>query len=428
MINIGLIGFGNVGKSVFDIFAENGDLISNRIGQPIHIKKIAVRSIEKYSSQVPDPSLLTDSVDDILQDPDIDIVVEVMGGDQPAYNFITQALTHKKHVVTANKEVVSKHKRHFFQCAKEHGVDIYFEAAVGGGIPIIRSLKVGFSANNITAFYGIVNGTTNYILTKIQEEGKDFNTVLKTAQELGFAEADPTMDISGLDAAYKCVILAAVAFKIDVQLDSVYYEGIESISLKDIQYADELGFRIKLLAIGNRIDPDTFSLHVHPTLIPKEHPLSSVRNEFNATYIVGDQVGESMLMGKGAGGSPTASAVISDIIDISFNLSQSVSYRNLETRFSDAQVQSFDAHECQVYFRLSVKNTPGVLEQVSLQFSKHSISIEKIIQKEMIDDRADVVIITSPMSESTSRLLQENILSLDSCHQISSVLRLIKSF
>lgn len=427
MIHVGIIGLGNVGKSVFDILSVSNELISNRVGQAIKVKKVAVRSIEKYTSIISDPTLLTDNVDEILDDPDIHIVIEVVGGEKPAYDYITKALVNKKHVVTANKEVISKHKHHFIQYAKENNVDIYFEAAVGGGIPIIRSLKVGFAANKINAFYGIVNGTTNYILTKIQEESKDFDSVLKAAQELGFAEADPTMDISGQDAAYKCVILAAVAFKIDKQLDDVFYEGIEHITLTDIRYADELGYRIKLLSIGKRLDDETFSLHVHPTLIPINHPIASVRNEFNATYIVGDQVGESMLMGKGAGGSPTASAVISDVIDISFNISQSVSSRNLETSFLPSKVQSFDEHICQYYFRISLSNIPGALETLTNQFSNMNVSIEKIIQKELKNDVAEIVIISSEMSEKQSKLLKENIAKINHCKQIESSLRLIKS-
>ncbi len=426
MINIGLIGFGNVGQSVYDIFKQNGRLISERIGQPINIKKIAVRSIEKYTPLVDQADILTTNVDDILSDPDIDIVVEVIGGDSPAYDYISSALKQKKYVVTANKEVISKHKRTFFTLAKEHGVDIYFEAAVGGGIPIIRSLKVGFAANKINSFYGIVNGTTNYILTKIEEEKKDFNTILKAAQDLGFAEADPTMDISGLDAAYKCVILAAVAFKLDVQLEDVFYEGIEAIQLKDIEYAHELGLRIKLLAIGQRQEGNQFQLQVYPAMVPLDHPLSGVRNEFNAAYIVGDQVGESMLLGKGAGGSPTASAIVSDIIDISFGLSQSVSFRNLETSFVSGKVVPFEDACHQFYFRFSIQDTPGALEQVTLQFSQHEISIENIIQKESHDNCAEVVIVTSSLSEKTCKMLLTSLASLSVFDALHSKIRLYK--
>jgi len=399
MINIGLIGFGNVGQGVYDILDQNGDMISGRIGSPISIKRIVVRSPEKYQDKVPSSVSLSADVNDILDDPDIQIVVEVIGGEFPAYDIITKALQNKKFVVTANKEVMSKHKKEFFKLAKENAVDIYFEAAVGGGIPIIRSLKVGFAANKINAFYGIVNGTTNYILTKIAEEKKSFDAVLKTAQELGFAEADPTMDVSGLDAAYKCTILAAVAFKLDVQLDDIYYEGIENISLKDIEYAKELGYHIKLLSFGKRDANNHFELFVYPALIPEEHPLANVRNEFNATYIVGDHVDESMLLGKGAGAAPTGSAVVSDIIDISFGLSQSVSFRNLETLFISGNVRPFEDTASRFFLRLLVSDQAGTLEKITAQFSAQSVNIENIIQKEHKDQDAEVVIVTQSLSE-----------------------------
>ncbi|MBH37441.1 homoserine dehydrogenase [bacterium] len=427
MIEIGLIGFGNVGQDIYRILNENGPFINKRIGQPINIKKIAVRSTQKYQHILSDSSLLTTDVNTIINDPTISIIVEVIGGEYPALDYITAALTNKKHVVTANKEVISKHKKHFFKMAHSNEVDIYFEAAVGGGIPIIRSLKVGFGANKINAFYGIVNGTTNYILTKIKQENKDFNTVLKQAQELGFAELDPSMDISGLDAAYKCSILAAVAFKIDSQIDEISYTGIDAITLKDLNYASELGYSIRLLAQGKRLESNEFELHVCPALIPIEHPLSSVHNEFNAVYIIGDQVGESMLMGKGAGGSPTASAIISDIMDISFGMSQKISSRNLETNFQTSSIKPLKHTLSHYYIRLSVKNKPGVLEQISLQFSEKSISIEKIIQKESNSDSAEIVIITNNIPHQHYLEVKEALTNLSVSNAIESSIRLYKN-
>ena len=427
MIEIGLIGFGNVGQDIFRILDENGPLINSRVGQPIKVKKIAVRSIEKYQNKLKDASILTTNVNEILEDPNITIIIEVIGGESPAFEYITTALTNKKHVVTANKEVISKHKQHFFKMAHSNGVDIYFEAAVGGGIPIIRSLKVGFAANKINAFYGIVNGTTNYILTKIKKENKDFQTVLKQAQELGFAELDPTMDISGLDAAYKCSILAAVAFKVDSQINQIPYSGIETITLKDLNYASELGYAIRLLAQGKRLESNEVELQVCPALIPSEHPLASVHNEFNAVYIIGDQVGESMLMGKGAGGSPTASAIISDVIDISFGISQKISSRNLETNFQPASIKPLNQTMSHYYIRLSVKNEPGVLEQISLQFSEKSISIEKIIQKESDTENAEIVIITNNISNNDFLEVEKSLNNLAVNNSIKASIRLYKN-
>ncbi|RAP33664.1 hypothetical protein DID77_02625 [Candidatus Marinamargulisbacteria bacterium SCGC AG-439-L15] len=241
-IKIALIGFGNVGQGVYDILSRNQEAITSRIGDKLEIKTILVRDTQKYQSVFHGDSQLTESIDTILQDPEIEIVVEAIGGEMPAYDYIKSALKAKKYVVTANKEVIAKHKKEFFKCAQENGVDIYFEASVGGGMPIIRALKVGYSANLIQSIYGILNGTTNFILTKIEEDGLEFEDALKLAQDLGFAESDPTMDISGLDAAYKLVILAAVGFKVDIQLESVTYEGIEKIQLQDVHYAKENPF------------------------------------------------------------------------------------------------------------------------------------------------------------------------------------------
>lgn len=427
MINIGLIGFGNVGQGIYNILQNNGAIISRRLDKTLSIKKIAVRSTEKYAHAVTDTSILTTNVDDILMDDSIKIVIEVIGGEQPAFDYITRALTQKKVVVSANKEVISKHKRHFFKMAYDNNVDLYFEAAVGGGIPLIRSLKVGFAANKINAFYGIVNGTTNYILTKIKETKQDFSVVLKKAQELGFAEVDPTMDISGQDAAYKCAILAAVAFKLDVQIDDVFYEGIEKITLKDIEYADTLGYAIKLLAMGKNHENQPAQLQVYPTLIPKNHPLASVHNEFNAAYIVGDQVGESMLMGKGAGASPTASAVISDIMDCCFGLSDQGSRRNLETAFEYRQIMPFDECVSQFFLRLLLKNEPGALEKITLLFSENQISIEKIIQNESDDANAELALIISEITQQTFFELKAAIEATESCISVASYIRLHKA-
>jgi homoserine dehydrogenase len=427
MIKIGLIGFGNVGEDTYRILIENGSLIESRVGQPLVVKKIAVRNIEKYKSKIDDPNILTTDVESLLNDPEISIIIEVIGGEYPAFDYITKALSNKKHVVTANKEVISKHKEHFFNLASSNGVDICFEAAVGGGIPIIRALKVGFAANKIKAFYGILNGTTNYILTKIKEEKKDFNDVLKQAQDLGFAELDPTMDISGLDAAYKCSILAAVAFKIDSQINEIIYQGIEKITLKDLNYATEFGYSIRLLAQGKHLEDNTYQLQVCPSLIPSNHPLASVHNEFNAVYVVGDQVGESMLMGKGAGGSPTASAVISDVIDLSFEFAQEASSRNLETNFKKGTILPIEKTVSHYFLRILVSNQPGALEKVSLQFAEHAISIEKIIQKESDSENAEIVIITNNISHESFSNLVRALDTISVCKQIESQIRLYKS-
>ena len=291
-ITLGLIGFGNVGQGVHSIIQTNQMTIEERLGKTIDIKTICVRNVDKYQGLV-NGAQLTTNANDIFEDPDIDIVVEVIGGETPAYDYISQALSHKKYVVTANKELIAKHKKTFFELAKKNQVDIFFEASVGGGIPIIKSFKVGYSANQIESVYGILNGTTNFILTKLFEDQQDFDVVLAEAQRLGFAEADPTADVSGLDAAYKIVILTAVALKYNIQIEDVFYEGIDQLQLKDIQYLDELGYRVRLIAKAKQLAAGIF-VAVYPTAIPADHPLATVRNEFNAIYSMGNMVGESL--------------------------------------------------------------------------------------------------------------------------------------
>lgn len=420
-ITLGLIGFGNVGQGVYSIVQTNQGMIQDRLGQAVHVKTICVRNVEKYQG-VANGARLTTDVNDILNDPDIDIVVEVIGGETPAYDYITEALKHKKYVVTANKELIAKHKKTFFELAKENDVDIFFEASVGGGIPIIKSFKVGYSANQIESVYGILNGTTNFILTKLFENKQEFATVLKEAQDLGFAEADPTADLSGLDAAYKIVILTAVALKLNIQIDDVFYEGIDQIHLKDIQYLDDLGYRVRLIAKAKRMVEGVFAA-VYPTAIPSDHPLASVRNEFNAIYSTGNMVGESMIYGKGAGSLPTGSAVMSDILDIAFDIYTHHSRRNLETKIDSAQVVSIDENNTQFYVRLSVKDEAGALEKITMAFKDANINISNIIQKERLNGRAQVVILTDVVKEKTFNELKATMLDTDVIHAIDAVIR-----
>jgi homoserine dehydrogenase len=423
MINIGLIGLGNVGKGVQDIITQNAALLEERVGQKIRIKTVLVRNIEKYTPLVTEGTTLTTNFDDLINDDEISIIVELIGGVDPAFDYICKALEHGKYVVTANKEIISKHKTTFFKLAKENNVDIYFEAAVAGGIPIIRSLKVGYAANKIDSLYGILNGTTNYILTKIQEDNEDFKDVLKKAQELGLAEADPTMDVAGIDAAHKLVILAAVAFKVDIQLDDVFHDGIEDISLTDIKYADELGYSIKLLAIGKRYDNSKMNFKVHQTMIPKDHLLSGIKNEFNAVFISGNAVGEAMLTGKGAGGSPTGSAVISDIIDIAFEQTNKGSKRNLETKLGKVELTPIEETSSQFFIRLEVEDSSNVLEKVTGVLGKNGISILKIVQKETKDNVASLVIVTHLTKENDLNTAVAQLEASNEVKEIASIIR-----
>ncbi|MBL6722718.1 MAG: homoserine dehydrogenase [Candidatus Margulisbacteria bacterium] len=421
-ITLGLIGFGNVGQGVHEIVNTNQAMIAQRLGgQSVNIKTICVRTPEKYKHLV-QTETLTNNPNDIFTDPDIDIVVEVIGGEDPAYDYIVQALSHKKHVVTANKELIAKHKKTFFELAKQHDVDILFEASVGGGIPIIKSFKVGYSANQMQSVYGILNGTTNYILTKLFEDQQAFDTVLKDAQALGFAEADPTADVSGLDAAYKIVILTAVALKLDIQIDDVFYQGIDAIQLTDIQYLNDMGFRVKLIAKATRVMDKVFAA-VYPTAIPVDHPLAMVRNEFNAIFSMGNMVGESMIYGKGAGSLPTGSAVMSDILDIAFDIKAQLSRRHLETSLGTCPVLSIDDNQTEFYIRLSVSDEPGALEKITNTCSDASINISKLIQKERLNNTATVVILTSQVAESAFNSFKQKLKGLSVVHAIDAVIR-----
>lgn len=424
MIKVGLLGCGNVGQAVLEILSKNADLLQKRLGCHLEITRIAVRTIRDIPQFKLIQDKLTTDVNSILNDPEISIIIEVIGGEYPAFDYICTALKNKKYVVTANKEVVSKHKETFFKLAKENNVDIFFEAAVGGGIPIIKSLKVGYAANKIESLFGILNGTTNYILTKIEDEKRDFSDVLKTAQSLGFAEADPTMDVEGIDAAHKLVILAAVAFKENIQLSDVYYEGITKITLTDINYAEELGYSIKLLAIGQRMEDGSSSYRVHPTMIPRSHLLSGVRNEFNAVYITGNFVGESLLAGKGAGGNPTGSAIVSDILDIAFDIhNDGTSKRNLETQLNTPTLLPIEETSSQFYLRLLVKDHAGALEIISRILGKQDISISKILQKDIVEGQAELIIVTHTIQEKRLNDVLNTLRQKQSLLEIAAVIR-----
>jgi homoserine dehydrogenase len=423
MLRIGLFGFGTVGQGVWKILQSQSQSLQNRTSREIQIEAIYVRDVGRYKIQYPELPFVN-SPDAILNNPDIGVVVEVMGGENPAKELVIQSLRKGKRVVTANKELLGKHKSELFHEASLHHSDIYFEAAVGGGIPIIRSFKVGFSANSIQSFFGILNGTTNYILTKMSEtEGQSLASVLSEAQSLGFAEADPTMDISGADVAYKLTILAAVAFKIDVGISDIHFEGIESIDSDDIAYARQFGYEIKLLAMGKQLDANSFVLKVHPTMVPIHHPLASVRDEFNAVFLTGDSVGEAMLYGKGAGSLPTASAVISDLIDIAFEGQGPGSARNLETNYRKVAVEKIEDQETRFYLRLNIQDIFGVLEKIAAVFGTNHISLANLIQKERDESTAQLVIVTHKVPEKN---MQNAIVQLKQLVEVLSVQSVIR--
>lgn len=382
-INLGLIGLGTVGTGVVRILQQNADTISARVGFPLRLKRVADLDIERSRGINLERGVLTSDAMDILNDPQIDIVIELIGGLEPARTFIVEALQSGKHVITANKALLAHHGHDIFQMAREREVDIGFEASVGGGIPIIRSLREGFAANNIQSIYGIVNGTANYVLTKMSNHGLAFEAALKEAQIEGYAEADPTYDIEGIDSAHKITILARLGFGYPVKLDDVYTGGISRINHIDIEFAHELGYRIKLLAIAKRVD-SLLDIRVHPTMISRENILATVEGVFNAICINGDMVGSNIFIGQGAGALPTGSAIIGDIIEIGRAINHSSPGRvplSLPDRTNISGIRSIGEIMSQYYLRFSGLDTPGVLSTISGILGKFQISIASVIQK-----------------------------------------------
>lgn len=395
-VNVGIIGYGTIGMGTAQILIENQDIIEKRTGKKINLKKIADLDIETVRSFQVDKELLTTDVNDIINDSTIDIVVECIGGSEPARTFILKCLNSGKSIVTPNKEVIAKFGREIFETAKKNGVEVFIEAAVGGGIPIIRPLKMGLAANNIQEIYGIVNGTTNYILTKMADEGSDFDAVLKEAQDLGYAEADPTSDIEGYDSAYKLVILSSIAFEAKVDFENIAFEGITKISAIDNEYAVGMGYEIKLLAIG-KSDGKSVELKVHPTMVPAEHPIAQIKGVNNAVYVKGDFIGETMYYGPGAGAEATGSAVVADIMDIVHSLG-STNLRNLRCDFSEKEIKPIGETVTEFYVRLDVEDRSGVLAKIATIFADNGISIKTAIQNDE-DGSAELVLVTHEVKE-----------------------------
>lgn len=421
-INIALLGLGTVGQGIVNVLKENNHEITQKVGFPINIKTVLVRNIEKAKAFDDNLNLTTD-FSDIINDAEINIVVEVMGGENPARQYMLQALQAKKHVITANKDVVALHGREMFEAATAHKVDFMFEASVGGGIPIIRPLKQCLTANKITEVMGIVNGTTNYMLTKMSNEGMDYTQVLKEAQEKGYAESDPTADVGGLDAARKLAILSSIAFNTKVSLNDVYVEGITKITPDDIKYAKELGYVVKLLAIAKDNVDNGIEVRVHPAFISNKHPLSSVNDVFNAIYINGNAVGEAMFYGRGAGSLPTASAVVADVIDVARNIVHDMSGRILCTCFEDKKIASIDESISSYYIRLLVKDEPGVLALIAGAFGDQKVSLGSVIQKQKLNNQAELVLLTGAISDVNIQKALTNIKSLNVVTEVYNVIR-----
>ena len=406
-IQVGLIGIGTVGGGVFEVLRRNQEEIKRRAGRGIEVTMVSRRDLDKARSIVGDAAKVVADPREIIRNPDIDIVVELMGGYTLARELVLEAIAAGKHVVTANKALLAVHGTEIFQAAHDKGVMVAFEAAVAGGIPIIKALREGLTANQIQWVAGIINGTTNFILSEMRDKGLDFEVVLKEAQRLGYAEADPTFDIEGVDAAHKATIMSAIAFGIPVQFDKAYVEGITQLGAADIKYAEQLGYRIKLLGITKRTDKGV-ELRVHPSLVPVQRLIANVEGAMNAVMVQGDAVGTTLYYGKGAGAEPTASAVVADLVDITRLHTADPQNRVPHLAFqpdalSNLPVLSMDEVVTSYYLRLRVADQAGVLAKLTGLLADANISIDAILQREADQvsgaNQTDVIILTHDTRE-----------------------------
>ena len=421
-VRVGILGCGNVGAALVQLIHDNADVLQERAGVRIEVAKVVVRDLGRDRGlPLPADTFTTDAAA-VVRDPDVDIVVEVMGGIEPARTLIADALAAGKPVVTANKELVATHGREVFEAAQRAGVDILFEASVGGGIPLIRPLRESLAGDRIKRVTGIVNGTTNYILTKMTDEGASFSDALGEAQRLGFAEADPTADVEGFDAAAKVAIIASIAFGAQVVASDVYREGITSLTAADIESAADLGYVVKLLAVAEESGGEV-AVRVHPAMVPVRHPLAAVRDSFNAVFIEGEAVGELMLYGRGAGGGPTASAVLGDLVDAAKNVAEGRKGATIGT-LVDRPIRAVDDIESQYYLELEVADQPGVLAAIATKFGEHRVSIRSMQQRD-VGDEARLIFVTHTARESDLRATVAALENVDVVHRVGSVLRVI---
>ncbi|MEI7843663.1 MAG: homoserine dehydrogenase [Gallionellaceae bacterium] len=404
-INVGLLGCGTVGGGTFTVLQRNAEEISRRAGRPIRITAVADRNIDLANKVTGGACRVTDDAFSVVNDAEIDIVIELIGGYGIAKELVLKAIANGKHVVTANKALLATHGNEIFKAAQDKGVMVAFEAAVAGGIPIIKAVREGLTANRIEWIAGIINGTTNFILSEMRDKGLSFDTVLKEAQRLGYAEADPTFDIEGVDAAHKITILSALAFGIPMQFDKAYIEGISKLDAVDIKYAEQLGYRIKLLGITKRTN-EGVELRVHPTLIPSKRLIANVEGAMNAVVVQGDAVGATLYYGKGAGAEPTASAVIADLVDVTrmhtadpLNRVPHLAFQ--PNQMADLKILPMDEVQTSYYLRLRVQDKPGVLADITRILADEQISIDAVIQKEPGEgeDQTDLIMLTHQTRE-----------------------------
>ena len=421
-VRVGVLGCGNVGAALIGQLTAEADTIEARTGHRLEVARVAVRNVSKERPvELPD-GVLTNDASAVVHDPTIDVVVEMIGGIEPARTLVLDALKNGKPVVTANKELLANVGAELFAAAEAAGRDILFEAAVGGGIPIIRPLRESLVGERIRRVMGIVNGTTNYILTKMSEEGAAYTDALAEAQSLGYAERDPTADVEGYDAGAKAAILASIAFGSSVVAGDVYHEGISGVTVDDIAFAHRLGYEVKLLAIADQGDDGRIAVRVHPAMLPKEHPLASVRESFNAVFVEGESVGQLMFYGRGAGGGPSGSAVLGDLIDASVNLRRGA--HATVGALPRAAIRPIDEVRSEYYVNLEVADRPGVLHAVSGVFAGHGVSIRSMEQEGLGDD-ARIVFITHDAPEAAVQATLHDLRKLDVVHSVVSVLRVL---
>jgi len=436
VVKIGILGLGTVGTGTVQILLD--PVGRHHLLQSVEIQRVGVRSIDKPRAVDLPAELVTTDLDSIVCDPEIDIIVEVMGGIEPARSLMLKAIEHGKHIVTANKALIANFGDEIFTAANQAGVYVMLEAAVGGGIPVIQPLKQSLGVNRIQRVTGIINGTTNYILTRMTVEGGEFTDILADAQKLGYAEADPTADIDGLDAGDKIAILASLAFGGRIQRDEVYCEGIRKIGAADIAYADKLNFVIKLLAIAERVEGGAVSVRVHPTFIPKDRPLATVNGVYNAILVEGDPLGEVMLFGPGAGAGATASAVVSDILAIvgvlksnprreeAIDSPHTSLHPLLSCSHNDySKMAPLSSLRSSFYVRFLCLDVPGVIGKLGTRFGAHNVSIESIVQTGFQGDRAEIVVVTHDVSEGDFQSALAEIRGLDSIDSIPSIIRVL---
>ena len=421
-IKIALLGAGTVGSGVIQALSMNADIIAGRSGAYIEIKKILVRDAKKQRPEV-NGILLTDNFDEILDDEEISIVVEVMGGLSPARDYMLRSMAAGKHVVTANKDVIAQHLSELYTAANENTVDFLYEASVGGGIPIIKPLKECLTANKISEIMGVINGTTNYMLTKMTEKHISYDAVLRRAQEKGYAEANPSADVDGLDAARKAAILASLAFDTVIEFEDVSVEGISHITEDDIEYGLNLGYVIKLLAVGRNTD-DGIDVRVHPVFLPKTHPLASVNGVFNAVFGRGDVIGDAMFYGRGAGALPTASAVVADIIEVVRDIVSGTTGRMKYRIGERKKLCPVEKTRSSYYLRLVVADEPGVLGEIATTFGRAKVSLKSVIQARWTEDGdAEIVAVTHVVTHAAASAAAEALRALPVVREVRSLIR-----